>query len=164
MKCFQFVLFLFPLYSFSQDCNIKKTTDPYTKEVRLSTGLIQLQSSSLAIEADSKEIDFFFSMTGVEKCFSDESTAVIVYEGTRMKGNFKNGGPTNCDGFFHIIFRNSPATNSLLQRLITQKITSIQFTGNNKNQTTVAFSAEDQKALMTKGDCLVKEAKSLLKQ
>jgi hypothetical protein len=163
MKCFQVIFFLLPLYIFSQDCNIKRTTDPYTKEIRLSTGFIELQSASLAIEADSKEIDFFFSMTGVEKCFSDESAAMVVYEGTKMKGNYKNGGPVNCDGFFHIIFRNGPATPPLLQRLITQKITSIQFTGNNKSQTTITFSPEDQQALMTKAGCLLKEAKTLLK-
>lgn len=163
MKCFQALFFLFPLYTFSQDCNIKKTTDPYTKEVRLSTGFIELQNGSLAIEADSREIDFFFSMNGGEKCFSAESTAVVVYEGTKMKGNYRNGGPVNCDGFFHIIFKNGPATPALLQRLITQKITSIQFTGNNKFQTTITFSPEDQQALMTKADCLVKEAKTLLK-
>jgi hypothetical protein len=163
MKCFQVLFFLFPLYTFSQDCNIKRTTDPYTKEVRLSTGFIELQNASLAIEADSREIDFFFSMNGGEKCFSDESTAVVVYEGTKMKGNYKNGGPVNCNGFFHIIFKNGIATPALLQRLITQKITSIQFTGNNKSQTIITFSPEDQQTLMKKADCLVKEAKTLLK-
>jgi hypothetical protein len=163
MKFLAVLFIALPVLSFSQDCKIKRTTDPYTKEVRLSTGLIELQSTSLAIEADSKEIDFFFSMTGSEKCFSDESTAVVVYEGTKLKGNFKNGGAVNCDGFFHIIFRNTAGTNTLLQRLISQKIASIQFTGNNKSQITVSFTPEDQQAVMTKGDCLVKEAKTLLK-
>ncbi|HLG38438.1 MAG TPA: hypothetical protein VI461_02180 [Chitinophagaceae bacterium] len=163
MKCFQPVIFLFPFYALAQDCSIKKTTDPYTKEVRISTGFIELQGASLAIEADSREIDFFFSMTGVEKCFSDASTAVVVYEGIKMKGNYKNGGPVNCDGFFHIIFKNGPATPALLQRLISQKISSIQFTGNNKTQTTITFSPEDQQILIAKADCLIKEARTLLK-
>ena len=164
MKRIQLILMILPFYGLGQDCSIKRSTDPYTKETKVSTGLIELQGASLAIEADSKEIDFFFSMTGVEKCFSDASTAVVVYESTKMKGNYKNGGPVNCNGFFHIIFRNGPATPALLQRLITQKITSIQFTGNDKSQTTVTFSPEDQLALMAKADCLIKEAKTLVKQ
>ena len=163
MKYVQVIVFLLPLYLSAQDCSIKKTTDPYSKEVRVSTGFIELQGASLAIEADSKEVDLFFSMTGVEKCFSDASTAVVMYEGIKMKGNYRNGGPVNCDGFFHIIFRNTQVTPTLLQRLITQKITSIQFTGNNKTQTTIAFSPEDQQTLISKADCLLKEAKKLIK-
>jgi hypothetical protein len=163
MKYSLIIMFLFPLCLTAQDCKVKKTTDPYTKEVKMSTGLIQLNGASLSIDADGKEIDFFFSMDGKEKCFSDASAAVVIYEGTRMKGNFKNNGPVNCDGIFHLIFRNIAATPTLLQRLITQKIISIQFTGNNKTQTTINFSPEEQQTLMTRADCLIKEAKTLIK-
>jgi len=163
MKYSLIILFLFPPVLQAQDCKVKKTTDPYTKEVKVSTGFIQLQGASLSIDADGKEIDFFFSMDGKEKCFSDASTAVVFYEGTKMKANFKNGGPVNCDGIFHIIFRNVATTPTLLQRLITQKITSIQFTGNNKALTTITFSPEEQQTLMTRADCLIKEAKTLIK-
>ena len=163
MKQSLIILFLFPLWMAAQDCKVKKTTDPYTKEVKVSTGLMQFAGASLSIDADSKEIDFLFSMDGKEKCFSDASVALVLYEGTKMKGNFRNGGPVNCEGFFHIIFRNGAVTPALLQRLITQKIASIQFTGNNKSQTTVTFSPEDQQILMTRADCLIKEAKTLVK-
>ena len=163
MKYPLIIFFLVPFWLSAQDCNVKKTTDPYTKEVRVSTGFIPLQGASLSIDADSKEIDFFFSMEGKERCFSDASTAVVVYEGIRMKGNYKNGGPVNCDGIFHIIFRNTAVTPALLQRLVTQKITSIQFTGNNKTQTTIAFSPEEQQTLMARADCLIKETKKLIK-
>lgn len=163
MKYTLIVFFMIPLWLPAQDCKVKKTTDPYTKEVKQSTGFIQLQGASLSIEADSKEIDFFFSMDGKEKCFSDASTAVVFYEGTKMKANFRNGGPVNCEGFFHIIFRNIAATPALLQRLITQKITSIQFTGNNKTKTTITLSPDEQHTVMNRADCLIKEAKTLVK-
>jgi hypothetical protein len=157
-----FLLFL-PLCSIAQDCKLKKNSDPYTKEIRLSTGLISLQGTSLAIEADSKEIDFFFSMDGKEKCFNDASTAIVVYEGVKVKATFRNGGPVNCDGFFHILFKNGVSTPPLLQRLTTQKIISIQLTGTNKTLTTVTLSTEEQEKIIALGNCLVKEAKTLLK-
>src|SRR5258705_5059606 len=134
MKYSLIIAVLFPLFLGAQDCKIKRTTDPYTKEVRISTGFMQFDGASLSIEADGKEIDFIFSMDGKEKCFSDASAAQIIYEGTKLKATFKNNGPVNCDGIFHIIFRNTANTPALLQRLISQKITTIQFTGNNKTQ------------------------------
>jgi len=165
MKYFVAIILLAPLWlsTHAQDCKVKKTTDPYTKEAKMSSGVIPLKGASLSIYADGKEIDFFFSMDGKEKCFSDASAAVVMYEGTKMKASFKNGGPVNCDGIFHLIFKNQVVTPSLLQRLITQKIVSIQFTGSNKSQITVSFSPEEQQTLMTRADCLIKEAKTLIK-
>lgn len=163
MKYSLIVLLLFPALIQAQDCKIKRTTDPYTKEVLVSTGLIQLDGASLAINADSKEIDFFFSMDGKEKCFSDASTAVVIYDGKKPKATFRSNGPVNCDGIFHIIFKNQATPPALLTRLITQKITSIQFNGNNKSQINVTFSEEQQQAILTKADCLLKEAKTLIK-
>lgn len=163
MKYSLIVVLLFPACLDAQDCKLKRTTDPYTKEIQLSTGFIQLDGASLSINADSKEIDFFFSMDGKEKCFSDASSAVVNYEGKKMKATFRSNGPVNCDGIFHIIFKNVVAEPALLQRLITQKITSIQFNGNNKLQITVTVSEEQQQAIMTKADCLMKEAKTLIK-
>lgn len=162
MRHLRLLLLLLPFSAAAQDCALRKTIDPYTKETRLSTGLIELQNGSLAIEADKAEIDFFFSMSGGEKCFSDQSTAVINYEGTKLKATFKNLGPNNCEGFFHIIFRNAKGTNALLQRLVTQKITTIQFTGNNKSPILFEFTPADQENVMKRGQCLVEEAKKLL--
>ena len=163
MKNFLAIVFVFPLWLAAQDCKLKRTTDPYTKEIKLSTGFIVLQGASLSIDADSKEIDFFFSVDGSDKCFTDASTATVFYEGTKMKANFRNSGTMNCEGFFHIIFKNGVATPALLQRLITQKIANIIFTGNNKTQTTIGLNAEQRQAITTLGDCLIKEAKNLLK-
>ena len=163
MKYMLAIIFLVPLWVSAQDCKVKRTTDPYTKEVKMSTGVIPLQGASLSVDADSKEIDFFFSIDGKERCFSDASAIVIVYEGTKMKSNFKNAGPVNCEGVVHLTFKNQATTPTLLQRLITQKIISIQLTGTNKSQTTINFSPEEQQTLMTKADCLIKEAKTLLK-
>ncbi|MEI9912691.1 MAG: hypothetical protein WDO71_25455 [Bacteroidota bacterium] len=145
MRFITVLLFAFPLWSAAQDCKLKKTIDPYTKEARLSSGLISLRGASLSMEADSKEIDFFFTMDGKEKCFNDASTAVVFYEGTKVKANFRNGGSVNCDGFFHIIFRNGPTTTSLLQKLVTQKITSIEVTGTDKKRLVISLSPRSNK-------------------
>lgn len=164
MRCIYLAFLLFPVYlAAQQDCKLKKTNDPYTKELKFSTGLIAMKGAGLSIEADSKEIDFFFTMDGTEKCFNDASTATVFYEGTKAKGTFRNTGSVNCDGFFHIIFRNQVGTNTLMQRLITQKIISIQFTGTNKSLITITLSPEEQQKIMTLGDCLVKDAKTLIK-
>ena len=166
MKYLLIVICLFPLCIQAQDCKLKKTTDPYTKEKQLSTGFIQLDGASLAINADSKEIDFFFSMDGKEKCLSDASSVVVNYDGKKQKQTFRNNGPVNCDGIFHIIFKNMATTPTLLQRLITQKIISLQFINDNNTKKpllNIDVSADQQQALMTKGDCLIREAKTLIK-
>ena len=166
MKCLFIVIGLFPFCLRAQDCKLKKTTDPYTKEAQLSTGFIQMDGASLAINADNKEIDFFFSMDGKEKCLTDGSSVIVNYEGKKVKATFRNNGPVNCDGIFHIIFKNLATTPTLLQRLITQKIISIQFINENNSKKPVLsldLSEEQQQSIMTKGDCLVKEAKTLIK-
>jgi hypothetical protein len=163
MKYSMLGFLIVPICIQAQDCKLKKTTDPYTKEITLSTGFIQFDGASVSVNADSKEIDFFFSMDGKEKCFSDGATAIVNYEGKKSKATFRNDGPVNCEGIFHIIFKNGPTEPTLLQRFITQKITSIQFIGNNKSQVTVTLTEEEQQSLMTRADCLVKQAKTLVK-
>jgi hypothetical protein len=167
MKYSLILIGIFPLWLKAQDCKIKKITDPYTKEVQLSTGFIQLDGASLAINANSKEIDLFFTMDGKEKCFADGATVLVMYEGQKAKGTYHNNGPVNCEGMFHINFRNLATTPTLLQRLISQKITTLQFVNSNntaKPVVTLSLSGEQQQAIMTKGDCLVKEAKSLINE
>lgn len=166
MKYCLIIIGFFPIWLNAQDCKVKKITDPYTKEVQLSTGFIPLDGASLAINADSKEIDLFFSMDSKEKCFSDGATVVVMYEGQKAKATYHNNGPVNCEGMFHINFKNLATTPTLLQRLISQKITTLQFVNNNNTAKPVvilSLSPEQQQAIMTKGDCLVKEAKSLIK-
>jgi hypothetical protein len=157
------LVFLLPVCSLAQDCNLKKTTDPYTKETRYSSGLIALKGAGLSIDGDSKEINFFFTVDSKEKCFNDACTAVIIYEGTKQKATFRNSGPMNCDGFFHIIFKNGVATPTLLQRLVTQKIISIEINDSNKAKTTIYLSPEEQQKISTYGSCVVNESKALVK-
>jgi hypothetical protein len=147
----------------AQDCTLKKSSDPYTRETKLSTGLISLKGVSLSIDGDSQEIDFFFSMEGKEKCFNDASTVAVVYEGSKAKSTYKNNGTMNCDGSFHIVFKNQATTPTLLQRLTSQKIVSLLFTDTNKGQVVVPLSPEEQQKIMNLGSCLVKDAKALVK-
>ena len=160
-KIFTGFLFLIPMCSFSQECVIQKEEDPYTKAIKLSTGFINFRNASLSIQADSREIDFLFIITGTDKCFSDASTASVFFEGTRLKSNYRNGGSMNCDGYFHFIFRNQPALPSALQRLATQKVTSMLFTGNDKKETLITFSPEHQEMLKHFVSCMIEEAKTL---
>lgn len=166
MKSAAIILLFLPIFTMAQEqeCKVKKSTDPYTKEAKLSSGAIKLDGATLTIHADSKEIDFFFTMDAKEKCFNDQSTAVVLYDGkAKQKANFRNSGSMNCDGFFHFIFRNTAATPALLQKLISQKIISIQITDTNKGQIMLNLSPEQQDAIISKGDCLIKEAKKLIK-
>ena len=148
---------------FAQDCKISRETDPFTKEIKLSTGFIPLDGGSVTIDADSKEIDILFTVEGVEKCFDNNSSAYIFFEGSKSKAMNRNGGSMNCEGLFHFIFRNSQSTTSLLQRMSTQKITHFVFTGNNKKETTVTVGPQEQKMLMELAACLIAEAKTIIK-
>ena len=154
--------------SFGQDstangCRINRETDPYTKLTKLSTGFIPLDGGSVTIDADSKEIDVLFTVEGVDKCYDNNSIAYIFFEGSKTKASNRNGGTMNCEGLFHFIFRNSASTTSLLQRLMSQKVTHIIFTGSNKKETTVNVGVQEQKMLMDLATCLVTEAKNLIK-
>jgi len=163
MKYIFVIVLLFPLYTLAQDCKLHKETDPYTKETKLSTGFIKLQSSSVTIDANRMEIDVFFTLAGADKCFDNNSTAFIFFEGTKLKMTTRNSGSMNCDGFFHFTFRNTPGTNSLLQKLSAQKINNIVFTGNGKKETKIIFTPEQQQTFTSLTTCLVNEAKTLIK-
>jgi hypothetical protein len=168
MKQVIFLLFLLPFFTYAQDtipanCKVLKETDPFTKETRVSSGFISLQSgASLTIDAGSTEIDFFFVIP--EKCYEDESTVFIYFEGIKVKTTYRNTGSMNCDGYFHFIFRNGLATPSVLQKLATQKVTSFVFTGNDKKAVTVSLLPDQQKTLMEVTACIVAESKTLIKK
>ena len=147
----------------AQECKVKKTTDPYTKEIRLSSGFIQLDGGSVTIDADSKEIDILFSVEGTDVCFDNNSSVFIFFEGSKSKGSIRNGGSMNCEGLFHFIFKNSASTTSLLNRMMTQKITHIVFSGNNKKETTVTVGPLEQDVVKNFTSCVVNEAKSLIR-
>jgi hypothetical protein len=147
----------------AQECKLIRETDPYTKDTRLSTGFIVVSGGSVTVDADSKEIDILFSISGEDKCYDNNSSAMIYFEGSKVKTSLRNGGTMNCEGLFHFIFKNSANTTAVLKKITTQKITHIVFTGNNKKETTLRISPEQQAALLRLSDCLVTEAKSLIK-
>ncbi len=161
-------LIFFTGNAFSQDttakaCKLLRETDPYTKLTKLSTGFIEFDGGSVTFDADSKEIDVLFSISGVDKCYDNNSIAYLLFEGSKTKSSNRNGGSMNCEGLFHFIFKNAVGTTSLLQKMTTQKITQIIFTGNNKKETTVTIGEQDRKMLMDLAACLVTEAKTLIK-
>ena len=157
------LLTLIPLFSVSQDCDIQREPDPYTKELKLTTGFINLKNAKLSIQADSREIDFFFVISGNDKCFSDAATATVFFEGSKVKLSVRNSGSMNCDGFFHFVFKNQAVAPSSLKRMASQKITGILFAGNEKNATQVSLTNDQQIFLMNNISCLVEEAKTLLR-
>ena len=69
----------------------------------------------------------------------------------------------NCEGLFHFIFKNTASTTAVLKKITTQKITHIVFTGNNKKETTLSISPQQQDALLLLANCLVTDAKTLIK-
>jgi hypothetical protein len=168
MKYMLTLLFFLPLLAPAQDCGLKKSTDPFTNEVKISTGFMPFNAGLgrylISVDANSKEIDFFISLNNTgDKCFDNNSTATILYEGSKLKTNLKNTGSMNCEGLFHFTFRNTPTTVSALNRLATTKISSIQLTGNNKTVIDLALTDAEKQLFMERTACLVKEAKTLLK-
>jgi hypothetical protein len=166
MKYLLFFVFFAPFFLQAQDCKLITEKDPYTRETKLSTGFISLRGGSVTIDADNKEIDVFFTIEGAGKCFDNNSKAEIYFEGIRSKTSAQNGGTMNCEGLFHFIFRNSKSNpTTLLQRLMSNKLTQIVFTGNDKKQTktTITIGPKEQEAIMKLANCLVTEAKNLIK-
>ena len=163
MKNILILLLLLPFIAATQDCKLIAETDPFTKLKKLSTGFIFFDGGSVTIDANSQEIDILFSIEGADKCYDNNSMAFIFFEGVKTKLTSRNGGTMNCEGLFHFVFKNGPSTPSLLQKIMTQKINHILFTGNNKKETTINISPADQSTFTTLATCLVNEAKSLIK-
>lgn len=160
--------FVIPFFSSAQDtCHLKKTTDPFTHQTKISTGFVPFPSGatqvSISIDATSTDIDFFLWFTSDQKCFDEESTIQVNFEGDRLKSNQRNSGSMNCEGAFHFTFKNTPTTNSQLQRFVTKKINSFHIVGTGKSITDVNFSAEQKEKLMRMINCVVLESKTLLK-
>lgn len=167
MKYISLVVFLLPLFLSAQDpvaagCKLVKETDPYTRETKLSSGFISLQGASLNIDADGKEIDFFFAIN--DKCFNDASTVFIFFEGSKVKTTYRNTGSMNCDGYFHFKFRNGIATPTVLQKLATLKTAHFVFADRDKKEITVSLLPDQQKTFMDITACIIAESKALIKQ
>ena len=109
MKYLAFLFILLPNFISAQDCTLKNEKDRFNQDPRLTTGFISLGAGNdkflLSISADKKEVDYFFAMDNSAMCFNDYSRVIVTFV-TKQKGNFKNGGTTNCKGYFHFIFSN----------------------------------------------------------
>ncbi|HVG12467.1 MAG TPA: hypothetical protein VM843_05645 [Flavisolibacter sp.] len=168
MKMFLLLILFFPLVSLSQDCKIKKQSDPYTKETKLTTGFKTLSGgltrTLVSVDATKTDIEIIFSVNaGAEgKCFDNNSTATLLYEGGKLKGNFKNNSTMNCEGLFSITFRNVATTPTTLKNLATRKVLSIKLTGNAKQVTDLTLSDAEQELFMKMVTCLTDESKTLL--
>ncbi len=167
MKIFLSLLFLLPLAAYSQDsCKLKRETDEFTHQTRITTGFVKFDNNgvplSISIDATKTEIDFFFWIRDDSKCFDENATAQVNFEGDKMKANYKNSGSMNCEGAFHFTFKNGTTTPSALKRMIAKKINTIKLTGNNKSVTDISFT-DEQKVLLNKmATCVVNEARALL--
>lgn len=164
MKHILLVFLFLPVFGFAQTCAVKKEMDQFSQQPKLTTGFIAfktLKRFSLSLDATKKELDFFFNLTGVpDQCFDDASTAVVTFEGGRLKSTFKNTGSMNCEGLFHMTFKNMAATPSVLQRLATKKVISIKFIG--RSEVELVFNEAQQQQLMAAINCIVTEGKTLL--
>ena len=167
MKRLFFTLLLAPALTFAQDCKIKKEIDPFSQQPKFTTGFLRLSDAeggkiNVNVEGDSKEIKFLFS-SGPDHCFDDQSAAAITFDGTKTKSNQKNASSMNCEGIFSIVFRNGTSTPYFLQKMITQKITSIIITGTTKQKVEIVLKDEEKQQLLDMAACLVKESKTLVK-
>ena len=68
----------------------------------------------------------------------------------------------NCEGLFHVTFRNTTVTPSALNRLATLKVDSFKWTDNSKKDVVYELTEAEQALLMERVGCLIKEAKTLL--
>lgn len=169
MKSLFCILLLLPFLAKSQEpatpaCKLISEKDPFTKEVKISTGFIGLDGASVTIDADSKEIIVLFTIEGADKCFDNNATADVFFEGIKSKTMSRNMGTMNCEGLFQFVFKNTHNTpTTMLQRICTKKITHIVFTGNSKKPITVNLGVKEQDLLMLLANCLVTEARTLIR-
>lgn len=166
MRIMLFLLLGLPFLVSAQDCQLKKETDPFSKQPLLSTGFMKFSAAggrvSLNMVADDKEVKLLFSLGG-EGCFDDQSTAVFSFDGTRTKSTQRNASAMNCEGIFTIVFRNSSYTPALLQKMTQQKISSLIIIDNSKKKLEITLTEDEKQSLLKKATCLVSESKSLIK-
>lgn len=157
---------LLPYFSFSQDCQLKKSVDPFTHENKLTTGFQNFTGNGLTVaiaaDATSKELDFFVWIKGDGKCFNDESTATVLFEGERTRTILRNSGSMNCDGAFHFLFKNTPTTASWLNRMTQKKVASIKLLASDKKEMVITFSDEQKELFQKMATCMATEGKTLI--
>lgn len=164
MKKLLFVILFFPFIIHAQDCNLKNEKDRLNQDPRLTTGFKSFGAGSnkflLSISADKKEVDYFFALDKSTSCFNDISRAMITFE-NKQRGTYKNGGTTNCKGYFHFIFPNLQNLNVNLTNLSVKKIVTIQFTGSDNKKEILTLRPEDQEEMMKITACVLAELEKL---
>lgn len=160
-----FPLFLwFPYFASPQECNLKNERDRYNQDPRLTTGFKALGAGSnkflLSVSAEKKEIDFFLALDKSTVCFTDMSRALITFE-NKQRASYRNGGTTNCKGYFHFIFPNQEKLNANLLALAEKKIQTIQFTDANNNKEILTLLPEDQDQFRQLAACILAELEKL---
>ena len=68
----------------------------------------------------------------------------------------------NCDGIFHLNFKNQVNTPTFLQNFSTKLISSIKLTDNTKKEIIVEPTTEQQQQFKRAVTCIINEAKTLL--
>ena len=163
MRYIFFLVYLLPFCAWAQDCKLKKGQDDITSKPTLSTGFIDLTGTTLSIDVTTKQIDFFFVLDNHNvKCLDEETELTFMFEGGKLKSEFRNSGSMNCDGVFHVIFKNSAYTPSPLQKLGAKKIVSVQIKTTNPKPFVITLSADQQVMLQNTINCIIKEAKTVL--
>ena len=164
MKHLVFLFILVPFFATAQECTLKNEKDRFNQDPRLTTGFVTLGAGSdkflLSISADKREVDYFFALEGSAMCFNDISRVLVTFE-SKQKGNFKNGGTTNCKGYFHFVFPNQQNLNINLTNLSLKKIATIQFTDTGNNKKIITLRPEDQETIMKLTACVLGELEKL---
>lgn len=164
MKHLLFLLVLAPNFIMAQDCTLKNEKDRFNQDPRLTTGFISLGGGNdkflLSISADKKEIDYFFALDNSAMCFNDISRVMVTFV-SKQRGNFKNGGTTNCKGYFHFVFPNQPNLNPNLTNLSQKKIATIQFTDTDNNKKILTLTPKDQDTIVQLTTCVLAELEKL---
>lgn len=168
MKNLLSLLFFIPVLASAQDsCQLTKTTDAFTHQTKISTGFVPFVANgvqlSVSIDATRSEIDFFLWFSKEQKCFDDQSTIQVNFEGERIKQYYRNTGSMNCEGVFHFTFKNAAITPYNLQRLVDKKISSFHITGTGKTITDFSFTTGQKDQLKKMIACVVRDSKILIK-
>lgn len=169
MKIWLLLLCSLPLSVIAQDtCGLKKSKDPFTNQMKYSTGFKNFGGSagpiSISADANATEIDFFIWLKTDGKCFDLESTAELVWEGERSKATFRNTGSLNCNGAFHFSFKNTNTTQSWLRKMMAKRIATIKLTGNNDAVTLIELTPEQKDMFQRMAICIANEGKELIKK
>jgi hypothetical protein len=155
---------LSPLFIIAQECELKNEKDRFNQDPRLTTGFKKLGAGSnsflLSISADKNEIDFFFALENSVTCFNDISRALITFD-NKQRATYRNGGTTNCKGYFHFIFPNQEKLNQNLIHLAEKMITTIQFTDSKNNKEILTLRTEDKEEIRQLTACVLDELEKL---